>query len=273
VPDKKTSKKPSVVSTKSSPAGIGRSFQSFLNRSYGESRAYVVEYGLLLLLTGVLLGLLTNMVQSIFEYIGDKPSRDMFFGFDYSFSVFILSAVIIIIPLVAILIQRTSEAERKNPRIKNSSWRKGLLGAFIAILSLASLSTAIGLLASLISAATLIDVPFNPRADLASFVSLAVFVVTAWIFGQDYREGISPRYKNWRHVFRYSLIFGGIVIALLFALIPMAEQRDNQKLEKRGGGMMRSLNGAAECREGSQDSLYDDQNYQNDSLDQPIINY
>jgi hypothetical protein len=207
----------------------------FKNYSFGESRAYLFEYGLLLLVLGALLASLISMVESIVPYLGSQDSERLFGGLEYDMSLLTLSAVIVLLPLSVILIQRTAETERTNPFIKNSSWRKAFLGIFLVSIVLPAIVLTIEVVNELVTYVADADAAFDWRAVLSGGLAVSILAITGLVFSQDYRYVPVNRYARLQHLYRYGLLAGALIAVLLFILMPLNEQAD-QRNDRPGFG-------------------------------------
>lgn len=198
------------------------------NKSWGQSRSYLFEYGFMLLLVGVLNVLLITMFRAIID--ATNAGVDARVG-SYGQSVVVLSSVLVVLPLLILLIQRTAASQRVNPAIKNTAWRKAFLGIFLASTSIAALIMSIIFVNSLVSPLANLSLgtsQFDWRASLSGFFAAAVLVLTAWVFAEDYRYLKKGHSARLRHVYRYAMVITTLVIAAVFIVWPMCEQRKAQ---------------------------------------------
>ncbi len=194
------------------------------NTSFGESRSYLFEYGLLLLLTGGLIYIVLSMIRSF--YITEIANIPYFFF--QNTDILLLSALTVILPLVIILIQRTSEAEASNPLLKNLNARKVFLGLFLAVISIWALASSILFVNSLfayLSNGLLSAADFDWETTLTYFVSASILIATAWTFGNDYRYVSKDQFARSRHFYRYGLVIVTLLVTVLFLIFPFRENR------------------------------------------------
>ena len=194
------------------------------NTSFGESRSYLFEYGLLLLLTGGLLYILMAMIRSFYSVV----SFSLPFFYTQESDVLLLSALTVVLPLVIILIQRTSETELGNPSIKNLPWRKVFLGIFLGVVSIWAILSSILFINSILgylSNGLLVSSDFDWKSSLTYLVSTVILTTTAWSLGNDYRYVSRDQFAGLRHFYRYALVSAALVVGLLFLFFPFRENR------------------------------------------------
>lgn len=199
-------------------------FWGLKNTSFGESRSYIFEYGLLLLLTGGLISVVLGMIQTFYGTVSVSVPIIATQVTD----VLLLSALTVLLPLVIILIQRTAETEAAHPSVKNHTWRKIFLGLFLAVVSVAAVYASILFINSILfylSNGLLVSSDFNWESTLSYFTVAAFLVATAWVFGNDYRYVSNDHFANLRHYYRYGLVSIAVVVGLLFLFFPFRENR------------------------------------------------
>lgn len=198
---------------------------SLRNTSFGESRSYLFEYGLLLLLVASLLTVISTMIESFFRDVSAKSFPFLQVGDVY---VFLLAALTVLLPLTVIIIQRTAEAERNNPLLKNNAVRKVFLGAFLAATSVLAVYYSIQFIGSILS---FLSVGLVSRADFDweetayYLVGAVIFVFTAWTFGNDYRYLNKDSFAGLRHGYRYAIVLAALITGLLFLVFPFRDNR------------------------------------------------
>lgn len=198
------------------------------NKSWGQSRSYLFEYGFMLLLVGILNVLLISMFRAIVD--ASNAGIEAIAG-SYGQSVIVLSAFLVVLPLLVLLIQRTALSQRVNPAIKNTGWRKAFLGIFLATTSVAALIMSVIFVNSLVSPLANLNLgtsQFDWRASLSGFFSAALLVLTTLVFAGDYRYLKNDPTARWRHVYRYTVVIAALIIAVVFIAWPMCEQRKAQ---------------------------------------------
>jgi hypothetical protein len=220
-------------SVKSSPNIISQ----IKNQGWGESRAYLVEYALLLVVIGAIVSIVAAFMTPLLkseEQMDDFSS--IMFGVvsQYNVSLGLISALVVLVPLSYILIQRTAESEAKDKLLKNLGWRKAFLGVFLFFVVVNAVVSAIMFVyvfASYIGNPELGSNSLNWRLAIDTGLTTILFVLTGWVFGYDYRSPNS-RYGRLQHYYRYGLIAVPIIVAALFIIFPVREQRnehiDNQ---------------------------------------------
>lgn len=215
----------------SSSAGKKTFLSKIRNVSFGRSRAYLFEYGLLLILTVALINILGMMFQEVIgkqaSFIQDSLYLFMPYGFtDVTFELF--AAFLIVFPAVIILIQRTASAERHDPNIKNIGWRKGLLNLFLAISALWAVVSLVSVLAGAleyVSLASLTDITYDWREALENIFKATLLLLAVWAFSSDYRNVIGEKTAKVMHLYRYTILLSGLILAILFVIFPFMDNR------------------------------------------------
>lgn len=243
---KVTSKKPSI---------------NFMNRSFGISRAYLFEYGLLLLVVGATLLVLVNMLQQL---VADIVSDSKLSAFEaessFGNSVLLLSAALVLIPMLVVLTQRTAAAERINPAIKNTGCRKIFLGIFLSTVSISAIALSIYFVNSIMTFLTGANSVFDSAQSLGLGLSALIVSIVAMAFASDYRHVAGQTRSLYLHRARYALVFGGLIIASLFIVAPMNTYRDAAETKLRGGPA---------CKQDSKNSD-DTKNFDSDDNSRPL---
>ncbi len=205
-------------------------FSGVKNYSFGESRAYLFEYGLLLLTLGFLVLITVSMTQQIIKtIIDDKKLNTLNDLSDFSTAVLMVSAVFVLLPLFVILTQRTAQAERTNSKIKNSGWRKAFLGIFLATTGISAVVSGVYFVNSFLAYLSGLDTVMDWGQTLGLAISTAIIVGVVWTFSTDYRYVSKEKPSKSLHIFRYSLVLGVLIISSLFIMGPMTKIRDNTK--------------------------------------------
>lgn len=218
-----------VVSLSSKSKKTG--FSKIRNISFGRSRAYLFEYGLLLVLTIALINILAMMLQ---EVIGKQASfiqNSLYFIFpvgftDITFELF--AAFLVVFPAVIILIQRTAAAERLDSSIKNISWRKGLLSVFLGVSALWAIVGLISVIAGAVeyvSLMSLTDVTYDWREAVENIFKAVLLLLAVWAFSSDYRSVKGEKTPNVMHLYRYTVVGSGVVLFVVFAIFPLLDNR------------------------------------------------
>jgi len=198
---------------------------SLKNTSFGESRSYLFEYGLQLLFVTGLLAVVISMFNSLFDesilsVFSWIHSGDMY--------VWLISAFTVLLPLTVILIQRTAESERRSPAVKNLAWRKISLGIFLTGISIWAVLSSVLFIDSILaflSVGYITQAQFDWQATTVYLFTSLALLTTAWAYGNDYRVVTTDVFARFRHQYRYSLIAGSLIVALLFVVFPFSESR------------------------------------------------
>lgn len=201
--------------------------------NFGRSRAYLFEYGLLLILTIVLINLLGMMFQ---ELIGKQASfiQNGFFlpliSYGYGdLTVGILSAFLVVFPAVFILTQRTAAAEKVDANIKNLGWRKGVLSVFLGIASLWAIISVVSIISAALNYVNLNSVTqasFDWREATENGFKALLLLLAIWAFSSDYRKLGSGVRSRVMHMYRYTIVGLGILAGVMFVIFPFMENRD-----------------------------------------------
>jgi hypothetical protein len=185
----------------------------------GQSRAYLVEYGLVLIMTGTVLGVITTMLSTILKYSDPSRGHSYLDGYAYKLSVGLIASLIVAIPLLLVLMRRVGKTEVFSTGLKNISWRKGFLGIFLLIVSLYAIGYAIAFSYDLVSYFASFGLggdakTFPWRGLLENGLSSLLFASTAWLYSYDYREQSQnkPRIAQVHH-------YGLIALAVLFTFV------------------------------------------------------
>jgi len=205
-----------------------------LPKFFARTRAYVPEYGLLLIVTGSVIGLVNALFSSSISYIGQpKPKALWGGGWQYTYSLSLLASTLVLIPALVFLTKRIKGSESDDPNVKNISWRKGFLGFFLVVMGLTILcySTAfVYQVVSQIAGAGLVNAQKGLWKNyVRDIFAILLFGITAWLYSTDYRyvgESDSSR-KILAKVHRYGLTVLAIVLAILFSSTALSAQRND----------------------------------------------
>ncbi len=211
--------------------------------SFGKSRAYLFEYGLLLALVVALINILGMMLQ---ELIGKQASfiQNGFFlpyfgGYGYGdMTVGLLAGFIVVFPAVVVLIQRTAAAERVDADIKNLAWRKGILNIFLAIACVWAIVSLVSVITAGLNYLSLNDVlgtGFDWREAVENLAKATFLLLAVWAFSGDYRNVVSSKTSKAMHIFRYSIVVLSLVAGVLFVIFPFMNNR-NQAVDSQISG-------------------------------------
>lgn len=224
-------------------AGVSNKKQKFNIRkiSFGKSRAYLAEYGLMLILVLALVNIFGMMLQ---EIVGKQasflygqfsgPIFPYFPGFFGDMTIEILAGFLVVFPAVIILIQRTGASELEDPEIKKLGWRKGLLSLFLVVSMLWAIVSLISVLVAGLNYLSMLgteSATFDWREASENGLRAVLFILAGWALGSDYRRNASEKTAKVMHVFRYGIVVVGLVLLAFFGAFPFqdnkAEATDN----------------------------------------------
>lgn len=225
---------------------------------FQESRAYLVEYFMILISTGVLLGVVAAMFSNIIAYTDKDRDPGMLDGFAYTASVSMIASLLIVIPLIVVLTKRITGSEFKNAALKDMGWRKGFLGIFLVITSLFALGYAIGYMYELVSYFASFGLggdakSFPWRGLLENGVIASLFTFTAWLYSYDYRQQPNVRAGMIR-LHHYGLI----VLAVFFTIIYLATAFQQQRgafIDEAISGDLRNIRNKIDAYESDNNKL------------------
>ncbi len=192
----------------------------------GEARAYLVEYALVLISIGILLGVVISMLNTILKYNNDEYGY--FSSFAYTVSISMIATLMVIIPLILVLTKRINKVEDAAPDIKNRGWRKGFLGFFLLNVGLWGLGFSIAFVYDMISYFASFGITDNNtfpwRSLLANGLGTLILVFTALLYSHDYRnqQVIRPMVVSTHH---YGLIAIAIILSLIYMTTAFKDQR------------------------------------------------
>lgn len=212
------------------PSSSKRRLLGFLART----RAYIPEYGLLLIVTGSVLGLVNALFSSSVSYIGQpKPKALWGGGWQYTYSLGLLASTIVLIPALVFLTKRIKGSESDNPNVKNLSWRKGFLGFFLVAMGLTVLCYSTAFVYQLISQIAGAGLVSAQKGIWKNYVrdifAILLFGITAWLYSTDYRyvgESDNSR-KVLAKLHRYGLTILTVILAILFSSTALSAQRND----------------------------------------------
>lgn len=196
-----------------------------------ESRAYLAEYAVLLIITISLLWLASALFSGVLDYLGkSRPAYSPYVGgFAYTASLAMLAGVAVLVPVFMFLTKRTKGSEALNPDLKNLGWRKAFLGLFLVHVSLVSLGYAVALMYHIFS--WLASRGLGTAGDVVVWKSLlkhgfvvGLFVFTSWLYARDYRTTSNPHNRLVR-LHRYGLVCITIILSVVFIFTVLREQR------------------------------------------------
>lgn len=196
-------------------------------RWFGETKAYLAEYAVQLILLVTVLGLASTFFGAIVD--PEAAGGSWTSSWQYQLSIGQLAAVVAVVPLLVLIARRTAGTEADAPLVRESSWRKAFLGVFLIAVGLAAVGYAIQfvyvLLSMLLNAGLAVGVIENPGiALLKAGFSALLFGISALLYAKDYRQQ-SSRATILQAVHRYGLIVFTVVLAIVFAAIPLQKQR------------------------------------------------
>jgi hypothetical protein len=215
---------PEVPLQESAPAKLAHTLSPIK-----QSRAYFVEYALILITTGILLGVVTSMLSSIVRFTDSEKSSSFLDSYAYTASVVMIATLLVAVPLLLILTKRAQVSETLNPSIKNSGWRKAFLGIFLLVVSLYAIGYAIAFMYDLVSYFATYGLGdaaknFPWRGLLENGVTALLFGVTAWLYAYDYRDQPDNRSRLAR-IHHYGLILLAILLTAVYLGTAFRQQR------------------------------------------------
>ncbi len=231
VPEPPLTTPPTLTSNNSLPQPPSPLYGS-LNKFWSESRAYLVEYALLLIALGTLLGTANSMFGGIIDYLGQVPKASWWSSgtWAYTASLSMLATIVVFIPTFFLLTKRTEGSEGVNPEIKSLRWRKGFLGIFLILTTIVALGYGVAFFYTIFSKIASVGLPNDGTAtvwrsitkDLFAFV---LFALTVWLYSRDY--GLQKdKPKFWARLHRYSVVVVVAALAFIFCLVPLRKQRN-----------------------------------------------
>jgi hypothetical protein len=204
----------------------------FLKKLFNESRAYLAEYAVLLIVLGSLLGITNGLFGGIIDYIsGPKPQGSWWWtdSFAYTASLSMLASVTVLVPVLIALTRRTNGSEETNPKLKDIGWRKGFLGIFLTIVTLLAICYAIGFVYTVFSKLASVGIATDGkttvwRSLLKSGFATVLFAFTAFLFSRDYRSQ-QNRLGLLVRLHRYALVALALVLTVVYFFVPLKAQR------------------------------------------------
>ena len=199
----------------------------------GNTRAYIPEYAVLLLVTGSLLCIINALFWGIIDYIGNpKPTGIWGGGWQYTYSLFVLASAIASIPIVLLLTYRTKGTEKDLNDIRGSSWRRGLLGVFLVIFGLTTVGYLVAFVYQVVSqmaGAGLVTANLGAWKNYIKIgFSVVLFRITTLIYARDYRQSDNEKIDSimiWAMIHRWGLSVIAIILAIAFSNTSLAYQR------------------------------------------------
>lgn len=192
----------------------------------GQARAYLVEYALVLISTGILLGVAISMLDTILNY--KKDDYGYFSSFAYTISISMIATLIVIIPLVLLLTKRTNAVESENPEIKNQGWRKGFLGFFLLNVGLWGIGFSIAFVYDFVSYLANIGITdentFPWRSLLSNGIAAIILIFTLWLYSHDYRNQETTKTLV-NKIHHYGLIGIAVLLTFIFMATALKSQR------------------------------------------------
>jgi hypothetical protein len=195
------------------------------NISFGSSKSYLFEYGLLLSLIVVVLNIVKMMYEDLINKapevsLGGPMTMYMPYGFT-DVTNGLLATGIVILPILVILIQRTAQAERSNPQLLNGGWRTGLKNIFLFLVSLWGIVFFVMALSTLLnyfSVGTATDVSLDWRDLTGNLLASILAICTVWAFSNETRSSNTAKRFNIVHVYRYGIVLVSVALIILFAI-------------------------------------------------------
>lgn len=198
-------------------------------RMFKESRAYLVEYFLILISTGIMLGVIIAMLSNIIDYTDSDRGASIFDSYAYTASVSMIAALLVVVPLIVLLSKRIQGSEAVNPALKDRGWRKGFLGIFLIITSLFALGYTIAFMYTLVSYFASFGLggdakSFPWRGLLENGVAAGLFTFTAWLYSYDYRlqKNVKVGLARLHH---YGLIGLSVLFTIIYLSTAFQQQR------------------------------------------------
>lgn len=203
--------------------------QSLDKKWFGQTRAYLAEYAVMLITLAALLFMVNGFFGGIINSIGGSDATSWYDAYEYKVSLGLLAGVSAVLPLLFVLTRRTTGTESDAPLVKESNWRKAFLGTFLIVLGITAVSYAIAFMYVVISAAAnsglAVDVE-RPvwKSLLTSGFGFVLFSLSALLYARDYRPA-DDDLSMWRRIHRYGLVVFAVVLSVVFAAVPLNTQR------------------------------------------------
>lgn len=200
---------------------------------FGGSRAYLVEYALLLIITGALLYVVNTLFASSLDYISSpKPQPKFGGGFAYTSSLAMLASAVVFMPALLFLTRRTKGSEQQSPDLKSINWRKAFLGIFLIIVGLTAIAQSVVLTYEVISRVAGVGLP-GIKTDAAwkeilkPLFAAILFGLTIGLYARDYRTTeLDDRHEMLSRIHRYGLVLLSLVLGIVFCLTTLRVQRN-----------------------------------------------
>lgn len=196
------------------------------------SRAYLVEYALLLIITGALLGVVNTLFASSLDYISSPKPQPRFGGFAYTSSLAMLASALVFMPALLLLTKRTKGSEQQSLGLKSINWRKAFLGIFLIVIGLTAITQSIVLVYEVISRIAGAGLP-GIKTDavwkeiLKPLFAATLFGFTVWLYSRDYRSSeLDDRHETLNRLHRYGLIILALILGILFCFTTLKVQRN-----------------------------------------------
>lgn len=207
--------------------GLRRKVTSCYRQLTAQTRAYIAEYAVQLLLTGAL-------ITSVHSLIGEVASSFKHTAahwtdsWQYMFGMAQLAAVVVMIPLLIVLSRRIAGTETAVPKVVSGGWRKAFLGIFLVYVGLSAVGYGVALVYALISWLGQIGLGTSGGTpDVAMVVSFAfgvlLYGLTTFVYARGYRSQDVSTVS--RRLHRYGLVVVALVVAVLYVVLPMQKQR------------------------------------------------
>jgi len=247
--------------SESTSSGMSSKKSGFFSKFLTNTRAYVPEYILLLVVTVSLVSIVNGLMSNIVSYIGDpKPQTTWGGGWQYTYSLSLLAATLVLVPLLVILTKRIKGTEFRNETIKNAGWRKAFLGIFLLIVSLAALGYSIALVYQIISQIAGAGLVTSSGGIWKNYVrdifAILLFGATTWLYARDYRytdQDAEYHHQILAKIHRYGLTLIAIILAVVFNFTVLSAQR-NDFIDNLITNDLNSIHSKIEAYESDHDS-------------------
>lgn len=209
----------------------GQGSKNVLAKLTGQTRAYLAEYVVLLIVLSTLIFVINSLFGGIIDNFGEQKQSWYWSGsWAYKVSIGQLATTVALIPILLLLTKRTGGSEEASPAIKTSNWRKAFLGVFLITMGVTAVGYTVGLLyivaSAVANAGLAVDTDVSLWQALAKNVfAIVLFGLSALLYARDYREVSEGNVHLWRRIHRYGLVLLAIILAIIFIASPLQKQR------------------------------------------------
>lgn len=222
-----------VVATDAAEADVQQTntASSLWKRWTGQTRAYLAEYAVLLIVLSSLIYLVAALFSGIIDHFGVRQESWYWSGgWAYKTSIAELAATVALIPVLVLLTKRTSGTEEAWPAVRQSNWRKAFLGIFLISLGVTAIGYTVGFIYVVVSALSNAGLAVDTdnkvwQALVKNIFAIALFGLSALLYARDYRPIRSGNLLLWRRIHRYGLVLFAIVAVIVFTALPLGKQR------------------------------------------------